>query len=540
MRGLCEKLFNDGVNDSKRIFLAIIYTIIVLYLIFIYGDIMDKRKGILNISVSLAFKVVTMVVVVIVKRFLIRECGNDVNGLNSLYLSIIGLLSIAELGVGSAITFCMYKPIVEGDTNKVSALYQLFNRLYLIIGGIIFAVGIGVTPFIKYLAKDYSELNVDFYLTFFMMLVSVVLTYLYASKTALINAHKNNYVTTVVSSSCLLLQYVLQIIVLLITKSFVWYLACRIVSAIVGWIITEIIARRKYPHILSNKSKLDGETKTEVVKKSKAMFMHKIGGTLVNTVNSVVISAFVGVVMLGKYSNYSMIMTSLSGILMLVFTSLTSVIGHFCVESNKETVRKYSDAFHLLNFMIGQVFLLGYYAIIDNLVAVLFAPDLIMAKSVAVVVTINGFIQFMRQSTFMFRDATGTFYNDRWKPLFEGILNLVLSLLLVQKLGVIGVIVATIITNLVICHIVEPYVLYKNVFHTSPKKHYLRNYGMMILFALTVVAQNLCAQNLDNNWTELLVNGFISVGISGVACLIVAIFNKKLIFEMLFKLRKRR
>ena len=109
------------------------------------------------------------------------------------------------------------------------------------------------------------------------------------------------------------------------------------------------------------------------------------------------------------------------------------------------------------------------------MVAILFGDNLELSNSVVLVIVINYFVQFMRQSTLLFRDATGTFYNDRWKPLFEGILNVILSVIFVKlfglsggdELGVVGVIVATIITNLTICHIVEPLVLYKHAFETS-------------------------------------------------------------------------
>ena len=321
---------------------------------------MDKRKGILNVSVSVGFKILTMIMVIVVKRFLIDICGNDVNGLNALYLSIIGFLSVAELGVGSAITFCMYKPIVEQDNNTVSALYHLFRRTYLIIGGVITICGLALTPFINVLAKDYEQLDENLYLTFFLMLISVVITYLFSCKSSLINAYKNNYITTSISSSCLLLQYVLQIIVLLVTKSFVGYLICRIVAALTQWIITDIVTRKKYPSILSNgEKKLQAPVKKELLKNIKAMFMHKVGGVLVNTVDSVVISMFVGVVALGLYSNYITILTSLTELLKLVFTSLTSVIGHLYIEANKATTQKHCERFHLLNFILGCVFFLG-------------------------------------------------------------------------------------------------------------------------------------------------------------------------------------
>lgn len=504
-----------------------------------HGHNMDKRKSILNVSVSVSFKFLTMIIAIFVKRLLINICGNDVNGLNALYLSIIGFLSVAELGVGNAITFCMYKPIVEGDKNTVSALYHLFRRAYLIIGGVITLGGLALTPFIDNFAKDYDKIDVNLYLTFFLMLISVVITYLYSCKSSLINAYKNNYITTAISSGGIVFQYILQIIVLLITGSFVGYLVCRIVSAVLQWIITEIIARKKYSPILSSIGKLQGPVKKELFKNIKAMFMHKVGYIFVNTVDSMVISAYVGVAALGNYSNYTMILTSLTDVLKLIFTSLTSVIGHFYVESSKKEAKNSSDAFHILNFILGTVFFLGYYAVIDNLIAILFSADLITAKSVSFVITLNGFVQFMRQSTLVFREATGTFYNDRWKPLFEGLTNTVLSVILVQWIGVTGVIVATIFTNLVICHVVEPYVLYKNAFAVSPKKYYYRNYGMIALFAASLLFLDFCMQKLQNQWMQLLTNGFISIGISLIVCAIILFINRNLSIRLVKSIKGR-
>ena len=135
----------------------------------------------------------------------------------------------------------------------------------------------------------------------------------------------------------------------------------------------------------------------------------------------------------------------------------------------------------------------------------------------------------MRQSGLVFREATGTFYNDRWKPLLEGCVNIVLSILFVQWIGVTGVIVATIITNLLICHVIEPYVLYKNAFGLSPKKYYFKNYARICLFAIALVVLEYCKQSYAEAWTEFFVNGFVSVGISIIVCLIVLLLNWDLI-----------
>lgn len=488
----------------------------------------------------MAFRLATMVMSILVRRALIRVCGNDVNGLNSLYLSIIGFLAVAELGVGSAITFCMYRPIVEGDEQKVGALYHLFRRLYRIIGGVILLAGLALTPFIHHFARDYSQLDVNLYSTFLLMLLSVVITYLFGAEISLINAYKNNYITTTINSGGQLLQQVLQILVLSVTGSFHSYLMCRIVAALVQWIATRLITRKQYALVLANRARIDAGTKQELTRNIRAMFMHKIGGLLVNTVDSVVIAGFVGVVALGGYTNYTVIQSSMDGLIRLVFGSLTSVLGHLYVEKSRDTVRKYYEAFHLLNFALGAVFYLGYYAVADSLVAMLFGAELIGAKTISKMVALNGFVQFMRCGTLVFRDATGSFYYDRWKPLFEGMTNLVLSVILVNRIGVTGVIVATIITNLLICHIVEPYVLYKHALEASPVKHYLRNYAMISLFFLGMLAVDRLTVTADTYFMEFLRNGILSVAVSLALCAGVMILNVRLSRTLLDVLRRRK
>ena len=204
---------------------------------------MDIKRGKQNVCVAIGFKLITMVMAIVVKVVLVDICGNEVNGLNALYLSIIGMLSIAELGVGSAITFCMYRPIVEGKSEVVSALYHLFKRLYLLIGCIIFCGGLAIMPFLHFFAKDYTTIDVNMYVTFLILLTSVTATYLYSAKTSLINAYKNNYITTAITQGGLLLLYVLQIIALYVTGSFVWYLVCRLVTVIIQMEITRIITK---------------------------------------------------------------------------------------------------------------------------------------------------------------------------------------------------------------------------------------------------------------------------------------------------------
>ncbi len=486
---------------------------------------MDKKKSLLNIGTSVASKVLLLAAALYVRRLLILCVGNEANGLNSLFGSIIGLLAVAELGVGSAIVFSMYRPIVGGDKTRVAALYCLYRKLYRIIGAFIFAGGLVVMPFLPRMISDYEALDINVYITFFLTLVSVVLSYLYGAKTSLIEAHKDNYITTIIGGISRLVRYGMQIAALLIWQSFVIFLVCQIIETILIGCATEAAVRKLHPGIIRMNEKLDEETKREVSRNVKAMFMHKMGAIVVGVVDSLIISTFIGVVILGKYSNYLAIMSALIGIISLIFTPLTSVIGHLCASHRPKDIRRYFDHFCSINYIFGLVFLLGYYAIIDNLITLFFGPGLVMARAVAFTVTLNQFVAYLRNAPILFRDASGTFYYDRWKPFGESLSNLVLSLLLVNILPeeycVVGVIAATIITNLLICDIVEPHIIFKYVFREPSRRFYIRNYSGIALFAACMYIMDLLHVDMESNLAELLVNGFISVGISAAVLLLL-------------------
>lgn len=486
---------------------------------------MDKKKSLKNVITAILFKVILLVLTIFTRRFLIQYVGNEANGVFSLYTSIIGFLAIADLGIGTAITFSMYRPIVEGDNYKVSALYKLFIKVYRIIGAIILVAGLCILPALPYLAKDYNA-SFNLYYTFLLMLASVVVTYFFSAKTSLINAYKNNYITTTFNSVAILISNLLQLLVLYLFKSFELYLICKIIAGLIEWVLTDIYFRKHHKKLLDLSAKLDDGTKREVMQKTKAMFMHKIGGLLVNTSDSIIISAFISVIILGKYSNYTTIVVSMNSVLTLVFIPLTSVIGHLCVGDNNNLKLKYFNFFYGINFVIGIIFYLGYYAIIDDVITICFGEGLELTKDISIVITINYFIQFMRQSVLTFRDATGTFYNDRYKPIVEGIINIILSISLVYVCGVTGVIIATIITNLLICHTVEPYVLFKDGLEMSPKKYYLENYLFIIIFGIALTALHFAHIDIANVWLSFIVNGFIAVGISIIPVIIMFIYNK--------------
>lgn len=501
---------------------------------------MNRRKAFINILTSTIFKVFIVLITIFARSVLMRQIGEEATGLFSLYTSILGFLSIAELGVGTAITFSMYKPIVAGDKNMVSALYFLYKKIYRIIFFVIFAIGILITPLVPLLAKNQTG-SYNIYLTYILFLGAQVITYLYGHKTSLINAHLDNYVTTTIHSIGLIVGAALQIFVLLKYKNFDLFFASIIIGNLIQWVLTEVIYKVKYRNLINGQKKIDDDLKKDVIVKVKALFLHRIGGLLVNTGDSIIISTIIGVGILGYYSNYITIVNGMISVLTLVFTSITNIVGHSYAKNSKEVYHKQFIQIYLLNYLIAFVFFLGFFMVIDPLVILLFTEASVLPRDVVFIITISYFVQFMRHATLTFKDAAGLFYYDRFKPLIEGLTNLGLSLLFVFIFGIQGVLIATIITNLAITHTIEPHVLFKYSFQRDKRKYYVVNYFLMLVFLfVTGVMSFVPLPSFESGYLSILVNGVYSLFVSFVSLFLIFSVSKKarIHIRQLFSYRK--
>ena len=487
----------------------------------------DKKRSFLNISISVFTKVILLVLAFIVRRILIQQLGNEYNGINSLFLSILGILSIAELGIGTAITFCMYKPIVEGDNEKVSALFVLMKRVYLVIAGTILVLGIIVSFFLPFLAKEYTVETKELYFYFYLFLLSSVLSYFSGAKSALICAYKNNFVATLIYSFSMMVQYVLQIISIILFKSFYLYLISKSIFDLVQYIVLSIYCRKKYYHLFTIKSKLDDETKKDVKKNIGALFLHQITANVFSSVDSLVISSMFGLIILGKYSNYFLIMNSMNEILKLFFTSMTSIIGQYMIKKSKDEVHSLYSLFNNLNIVLGFIFYLGFFAVSDDLIMIFFGEDLLLDRGLLMLVTVTYFTQFLRQACANFKDAAGLFYRDRFIVLAAAILNIILSIVFALVFGIYGVIIATFVLILTIYLPVDSFLFHNYQLDRKCYKDILYKLIVIGIFTGAVFLMNFWTYSNDNVYLEFLANGFISVGISLTIVIIIQAFSLK-------------
>lgn len=404
-----------------------------------------------------------------------RVLSAEYLGLNGLFSNILSVLSLAELGVGSAIIYSMYKPLADKDEYKLQALMNFYKKIYTSIGLFILVIGVGLTPFLPVFIKEMPDIP-NIKTIYVLYVANSAFTYFFSYKRSFLIADQKKYIDSFYQYSFYLLRNVLQIILLLATRNFLLYLIIQIIVTFIQNATISIRTDRLYPFLKGkNVAVMDKEDTALIVKNTKALVMHKIGSVLVLGTDNLVISKFVGIIEVGLYSNYLLILTALNQAIGMVFQSLTSSIGNLGVteEGNKNIA------------VFKAIDLIGYWTVSFAAIslAILFNPFInlwlgaqyLFPTSVVLLIVMNFYFSGRRQSVLTFKDALGLFWNDRYKPLFEAGINLIVSLVLVQFMGIEGVIIGTIVSTLTTCLTVEPHVLYKYGFKTSPRGYY-QNY----------------------------------------------------------------
>lgn len=445
-----------------------------------------------NVKKNLIFNVIKfatqLLLQFVLRTALIYLMGAEYLGLNGLFSNIFSFLNLAELGFGSAIVFSMYKPIAEGDVEKVKSLQSLYKRFYLIITLIVAGLGIAILPFLKFLINGDVGVRVNIYILYLMYLFNTLFGYFSAHKRSLLFAHQRNDVENKVATICMLGMMTLQIAVLFIFKNYYIFFAVNIVFTVIECVLIHVCANRLYPHINGQSQPLDKVTKKEIFKNVGALSMHKIGGAVVFSTDNVLISSMLGLVVLGAYSNYYLIVSTLMGIFTLLSNAVKGSVGNLIASKEKEYVY---GIYQKINFMFS-----FFSAFCTICMIVLFQPFIkvwtsgnpiyLLKYSTVILICVSFYLSRMRLGVCIFKECAGLFNQDKWKSIIESIVNLVGSIILGIFMGINGIILGTIISTIVAPLWVEPVVLYKYYFEKKPGKYfltYLRDVLIMLVVA---------------------------------------------------------
>lgn len=491
-----------------------------------------------NIIIGLALKVYQMIVPFLMRSAIIYFLGAKYLGLNSLFTSILQVLNLAELGVASAMVYSMYQPIVEDDKKKICGLLGLYRKYYRIIGFVILAGGILLAPFLPYLISDHAQVQVNIYVLYFISLATTVISYwLYAYKGSILLAHQRMDVpsrVTILTDTC---KYILQLVVLAVFQNYYGYVIITLLAQVMDNLLVASQADRHYPEY-QPEGTLPKEEKAKINQRIRDLFTNKLGMVIVESADSIVISAFLGLTMLAVYQNYFCILASVAAFVKVLFMACTAGIGNSLILESKE--KNYNDLKNL-TFLTGWI--AGFCTVC---LLCLYQPfmecwvgkDLMLNFSAVICFSIYFFVYEFQQMLEVFKDAAGIWHKDRFRPLTTALANLGLNLILVQYIGIYGVLLSTVVTVLGIGMPWLIYNLFTEIYHRNPCPYI----GRLCYYILTTmlaygVARYLCQKVSLDGVLGLLIKAVIcTVAANGV--LLLCYFRLKEFGQMRALLRR--
>lgn len=483
------------------------------------------RKSIINLITALCGQIFGVIISFIVRMVFVNFLSSEYLGVNGLFTNILTMLSLVELGVGSAMTYSLYKPIAEENVEKIKSLMDLYKKAYRIIGIIVLVIGIGFTPFYKYLISEVPDIpNLNF--IYILFVVNTGISYFYSYKRSLIICNQNKYIATIYRYAFYFIYNIAQVIVLITTQNYILYLICQVIATILENIAISRKADKMYPYLKEKDIKPLPKKEFNTIKKNVgAMLFHKMGAIVVNSTDNIILSKFVSLKAVGLYSNYYMVINGIEIIIGQIFEAIIASVGNLGVSESKEKLKSVFNKVFFMNFWLFSLCSICLLVLFNDFIKIWVGQEYVFEFSIVLIIVIAFYLKGMRKAVLTFRDATGIFYHDRYKPIFEAVINLIVSIILAKKWGVAGVFIGTIISTLATSMWVEPYVLYKYAFKEKVYKYFVK------LIYYTIIGIAICSITY---WLTTFITNVSIIGIiiKLLICLIIpntiyfAIFRK--------------
>ena len=449
------------------------------------------RNSAKNMVSGMLFRILSMLTAFVVRTVFIKCLSNDYLSVNGLYSSILNMLSLAELGFSTAMVYSMYKPLAEKDYTKLSQIMRLYKRVYRIIGTVILFIGLLIVPFLDVIIKNKPDIEgLTFY--YLLFLFNSVLSYwFFAYMSSLLQADQRASVISNYSTIFNLIKTVIQIVLLLAFKNFTIYLIVQMLCTIFQNIAIAVRVKKDYPIFNNLKEELPRQEKKKIFDDVKALMLQKISFKILNTSDSIIISAFVGLNWVGLLSNFIMIEEAIVAVLSQVTLAISASLGNLFVESDDETGYIMFKRVDFMNYWLYAFSAIALITLSNPFVKIWLGENYLLSNIAIVALFSRFFIEGYINTMSTFRSALGLFKQGKYLPLVVAVLNIVLSIGLSYPLGLAGVLFATPISRLCINGWYMPLVIHRDGFNKPVKPYYFKLLFRFSLLACVVVAMQL-------------------------------------------------
>lgn len=440
----------------------------------------------LNIIAGMAGYTVNLIMGIICRIVFTRTLTADYLGINGLFSNILSMLSLAELGIGSAIGYALYKPLAEDNKPKVASLMRFYSRCYTAIGIVVAVLGLCLLPFLDLLIHDAPSIKENLHVIYLFFLFNTATSYFFSYRGALLTAAQQNYLVVGISYLVMITQSVVQIILLLTTRNYMLYLLALIIGGLCYNIIISQVAKKRYPFIVGKDiAPLEGNEKKELVGNVRALTIWKLSGLLVNQTDNIIITFFNGLATVGLSSNYTLLSGTLTSLINLIFNGITASVGNLNAIESKEKKMAMFNVINLANFWMFGWAAIGIFGVSSDMVHLLFGERYVLPISIPFVIALNFYMVGMQSAVWTYKNTMGLFRQGRYLLIVTAAINLVCSIWLGKIWGLFGILLATAISRALTNTWYDPYAVFKYGLGESVVP-YFKKYGQFaVILAIT-------------------------------------------------------
>lgn len=458
---------------------------------------MRTKKAIINMITGIFGKFSNIILQFVSRTIFIHILGVTYLGVYGLFSEVLTVLSLAELGVGTAIVYNLYKPIAENDVPKMKALMNLYGKTYQVIGTVILIVGILCTPLLPFIIKENHNIP-DLQIIYILYVISSASSYLFIYKSAFLVANQKEYIYTTIRVIFNFIQVAVQLTVLAITKSFIFYLIAQITIDLVKNLYVSHTVEKIYPFLKNVKGEV--LSKNQVIKiwrDVRALIIYKFSNVMVNSTDNIIITAFVGIIETGLYSNYATITTHVVQVIDTIVYSFDAGIGNYNATETDENKYK---MFRNFNFFMNWIYgcsVICLFALLNPFIDLWLGDKFLLDTAIIAVTCFNFYVTGTQKIIWSFRQAMGLFDYGKYKPLVSVLVNLVSSVILAKKFGLIGVFMGTSITRVFVDVWFDPFILHKYGFKRRVAEYYFDYIRTAVIIVIAATASLLVSRVWD-------------------------------------------
>lgn len=447
------------------------------------------QYAILNSGINSIAFILNLILKFVSRSFFIKYLGSELLGLNGLFTSILSMLSLAELGISTSIVYSLYEPIVHRRDGQVRALMTLYKKVYTLIGLSVAIIGILVIPLLPIIIKEYDG-NENVYYIYILFLANSVVSYFFTYNRSLLNADQKIYIATMNDAVIQAICVVLQIIVIIFFRNYQLYLIISMLGTVIGNLNLTRIVKKSYKHILSTKPEsVEPQIIQRLKENTMGGFLSKLSGIVVTGTDNILISSFIGLSTVGVYSNYWMIISSIQGLVSQIMNSITSSIGNLGAEGDIEKNRIFYKRYNFIGYALCFFCTIFLYSLINPFISLWIGEKMLFSNEIAYILIFNFSLYLYRLPNLIFINAFGISWMVRHKPIWEMLVNAVLSVLflVVFKFGLMGILFATTLSSLFVVSWWEPYAVHKYILKTSTRSYIISTIQFLVHIGLTIL-----------------------------------------------------